>query len=114
MAESGGPDEGGKKSTAFWPDWMTPRRAYEFARNVVALESSVTRLRDETRDLRIQVLQLQQSVSEQNAQLKLLIDFVKESINEKVERRAAEQAEAVTLRILGAFFGESRATKDEP
>jgi len=69
------------KNKGFWPDWMTPRRGWEFIRNVVILEKSVSKLSQENRDLRVQITQLQKQVSEQGTQLKMLTDFVRTSLS---------------------------------
>lgn len=69
--------EGGKP---FWPDWMTPRRWYEFTRNVIRMEGSVARLEVDNRDLRAEVRDLQRQPGETRAQVALLTDFVRDSL----------------------------------
>ena len=81
----------------FWPDWMTPRRAAEFVRNVIALERSVDRLQHETRDLHERVTKLQTQMAQHNVQLDLLVDLVKETLSERIDTRA----ELAVRRFLG-------------
>ncbi len=80
----------------FWPDWLTPRRAIEFIRNVINLESSVKQIQEDSRALRSDVVQLQKQLAEQNAKLLLLIDFVKQTLAERIDTRA----ELAVRRIL--------------
>jgi hypothetical protein len=76
-----------KPGSGFWPDWLTPRRVPEFARNVIVLEQSVKRLQEENRDLHQRMDRLQTQMTQHNAQLTLLVDFVKESIFESIDAR---------------------------
>ncbi|WP_421725448.1 hypothetical protein [Bauldia sp.] len=92
MAETPDPERSG----GFWPEWLTPRRAFDFARNVVKLEQSVQRLREDNRDLRVQLLRLQSQLSEHNGQLRTLTAFVREAMDDKIEIRA----EKAVRRIL--------------
>jgi ribosomal protein S3AE len=82
------------ESGSFWPDWLTPRRAWEFIKNVATLEQSVTELRVENREIRSEIARMQQQLIEQNAQLVLLTTFVRDSVSNrleaKIERLAAE------------------------
>jgi hypothetical protein len=78
----------------FWPDWMTPRRAWEFIKNVATLEQSVDALKADNRQIRLELAKAQQQLLEQNAQLALLSTFVRESLSNrldaKIERLSAE------------------------
>ena len=64
----------------FWPDWLTPRRWSDFARNIINIEANVARLQIDNRELRQQVIELQNQMTELRAQNALLVDFVRTSI----------------------------------
>lgn len=100
-----GPDPQG----GFWPDWLTPKRAVEFVRNVVVLEASVKRLQQENRDIRLQMAKMSEQLAEQNGQLQLLVGFVKGSIDEKIELRV----ERAVFDVLKKLSVMEPGTKDE-
>jgi hypothetical protein len=89
--------------TGFWPDWLTPRRAAEFIRNVIHLESSVKQIQEDNRELRSNIVQLQKQLTEQNAKLLVLVDFVKQTLVERIDTRA----ELTVRRILDRRSDES-------
>ena len=64
--EPGVPAPGGK---GFWPDWLTPRRVWEFLSNVARLERQVQRLEAENREIRAESTQLRRLLTEHEAQL---------------------------------------------
>ena len=86
---------GGK---GFWPDWLTPRRAWEFLSNVARLERQVQRLEAENRELRSESAEIRRILTEHEAQLRLLTTFVRDSLTTRLEARieklAAEIVEA--------------------
>lgn len=47
------PNEGEDKG--FWPDWMTPRRAWNFIKNVATLEQSVETLKADNKEIRLEL-----------------------------------------------------------
>lgn len=94
----GEPEESGR---GFWPNWLTPRRGVEFARNVIALEKSVGQLRDENRAIRREVDNLQRQMTEHNAKLQMLIDFVQNAVSERIDTRT----ELVVRRLLEPKLG---------
>lgn len=108
MADKSGAGEeerhGGSDQSVSW------RRIGEFVRNLLEIERSVRSLTAENRALRSKVDELQRMVDEHNGQLKLLSDFVRSSLDERVERRAEEAA----LRTLERFmvFAEKTETDD--
>ena len=53
----------------FWPEWLKPKRLFEFAQNLLKVERSVTTLQIESRNLQDRVEELDMQVkilSEQN------------------------------------------------
>lgn len=86
----------------FWPDWLTPRRAAEFVRDVINLQSSVKQIQEDNRALRNEVQHLQKQVIEQNAKLLVLVDFVKQTLTERIDTRA----ELTVRRILEMRSGD--------
>jgi hypothetical protein len=80
----------------FWPDWLTPRRAAEFIRNVVRLENAMRQIQQEGRELHSEVARLQSQVTEQNAKLQVLVDFVRQTLTERIDTRT----ELTVRRIL--------------
>lgn len=86
-----------ERGSNFWPDWLTPRRLAEFVRNVFALERSVSRLQEDNRDLHERMARLQTQMAQNSAQLDLLVDWVKETLSERIDSRA----ELAVRRFLG-------------
>jgi hypothetical protein len=69
-------------------DSFSWRRIAEFIRNILEVERSIRSLRSENAELRAKVDELQRMVDDHNGQLKLISNFVKTSLDERVERRA--------------------------
>jgi predicted RNase H-like nuclease (RuvC/YqgF family) len=80
---------GGK---GFWPDWLTPRRAWEFISNVARLERQVQRLEAENRELRSELAEMRNLLTEHEAQLRLLTTFVRDSLTTRLEARIEKLA----------------------
>lgn len=89
MADGTGASPGDK---GFWPDWLTPRRAWELARKVVSLQRTVDQVERENRELREEVSDLRRSVIEHDAQLKLLTTFVRDSLSNRLEAKIEKLA----------------------
>lgn len=98
MADLPGSQPGGK---GFWPDWLTPRRAWELARSIVGLQQTVERLERENRALREDVAELRKSLTEHDAQLKLLTTFVRDSLSNRLEARIEKLAAEILTRRKG-------------
>ena len=64
----------------FWPEWVTPRRWWEFTRNIVRIETSVSKLEIDNRELRAEIQDLQRQLAEVRAQTAILADFVRTSL----------------------------------
>jgi hypothetical protein len=71
----------------FWMEWLRPRRVIEFLRNIINWERSIRHLEEENRSIRMQIVDLQRQVVAQDAKLQLLVDFVKDSLNERIDTR---------------------------
>jgi predicted RNase H-like nuclease (RuvC/YqgF family) len=80
----------------FWPDWVTPRRAWEFARNIIRLERNVASLQDDNQTLRSEIAKLHKSVTEHDAQLRLLTAFVRDSLSNRLEARIEQLAREIS------------------
>jgi len=78
---------GSSPGKGFWPEWLTPRRAWEFVSNVARLERSVLQLQEENRQLRAELSAIRESVVEHDAQLRLLTTFVRDSLSNRLEAR---------------------------
>ena len=89
MANEAGDPPGGK---GFWPDWITPRRIWEFVTNVARLERSVQHLETENVTLRSEVARLHEVVTAHEAQLRLLTTFVRDSLSNRLEARIEKLA----------------------
>lgn len=63
-----------------WPEWLKPRRLYEFGQNVLRLESSVGTLRRQVGALQDEVRTLQTQVEVLTAENRLLSQFLQASI----------------------------------
>ncbi len=79
-------------SKGFWPDWLTPRRIWEFVASVVRLERSVARLEQENVALRAELAAVKNAVTEHEAQLRLLATFVRDSLNNRLEAKIEKLA----------------------
>jgi hypothetical protein len=104
MAERPTKDERPAKDISGGEDTSAWRRVGEFLRNILEIERSIRGLRSENAELRARVDELQRMVDEHHGQLKLLSDFVKTSLDDRVERRA-EDAAMRTLERFMAFAG---------
>ena len=87
--EPGAPAPGGK---GFWPDWLTPRRVWEFLSNVARLERKVQQLEGENREFRTELAELRRLLTEHDAQLRLLTSFVRDSLSNRLEDKIEKLA----------------------
>jgi uncharacterized coiled-coil protein SlyX len=78
---------GSPGSKGFWPDWLTPRRAWDFTRNVINLERTVATLREDNRKLSDEMIEIQKTPADHDAQLRLLTDFVRDSLSSRLEAK---------------------------
>ena len=64
----------------FWPEWLKPRRLYEFGQNVLRLEGNVGTLRQQVSELQDNVRILQTQVEVLTAENRMLSQFLQASI----------------------------------
>ena len=74
MADEPGPP------ARFWPEWLTPRRWWEFGAAVLDLQRSVAQLKQENARLRADVARLELAVERQGGQIEVLTRFVDSSL----------------------------------
>jgi hypothetical protein len=101
MSGSGSSDQT-HQPRGFWPEWLTPRRAFDFARNVMKLEQSVEALKADKADLETKLLALQRQIDEQAGQQKILLSFIGKALDEQVKARAEEAANEIYRRLASA------------
>lgn len=70
----------------------TLRRIAEFIRNVLRLERNIESIKQENQFLKDRIETMQRQLDEQSGQLKVLVDFVTRSLDDKVAARAEEAA----------------------
>ena len=71
------------------------RRVGEAVRAIFALSESVSQLKGKNETLIKRVDELAREVDQQAGQLKVLMEFVRDALNERVDRRAEAAARAV-------------------
>jgi hypothetical protein len=113
-APEGSPElPAGKKSGVGLPSWKS---VIEFLTAMADLRRTVDGLKDSNKSLREDVARLQRQVDEQAGQLKVLLGFVQNSLDEQIERRASRAAgelfsQLIALRPEDPESGESHSKK---
>jgi predicted transcriptional regulator len=74
-------------------------KAWEWAKNILTLERKVADLEKRNRELTAQVEKLQEQMIEQTGQLKIMVEFIKSAIDDKVALRAEEAVVRTLERI---------------
>ena len=90
------PKTSGKKAFAL-PSWKS---ITDFVGTVFDLRRSVASLTESNKSLREDLNRLQRQSDDQAGQLKVLINFVHTSLNEQVDRRAAQTAADIVGQIM--------------
>lgn len=93
MADEPGGKAPGEKG--FWPDWLTPRRVWEFLSNVARLERQVQRLEGENLELQRELAEVRKALTDHDAQLRLLTTFVRDSLSNRLEAKIEKLAAQV-------------------
>jgi len=79
----------GKRPAVGLPSWKS---VIEFLTAIADLRRTVDGLKDSNKSLREDVTRLQRQVDEQSGQLKVLLGFVQNSLDEQIDRRASRAA----------------------
>lgn len=95
----------------FLPEWLTPRRVFEFVRNVIRLEQSVETLKADKAEVERKLLALQRQLDEQAGQQKILLNFIGKALDEQVRARAEEAATEAYRRLTSPVSPKTAITR---
>lgn len=89
-------------------EWKFPSwgRIGEFVANTLQIERSVASLKEENKQLRKELKELQRQVDEQAGKFEILSDFVRTAVHDQVDSRA-EKAAVRAVETMLAFLRSS-------